>query len=411
MIHVCFCMNDKSGRYSKFIATAMLSLFDNTTSKVTVHLLHDNTLTLDKRDKFSYLAGHCGQTVKFYNVEELCSNEIDEIKKLDPNVLGTRYTIATFYRFFIPKLLAPNIEKAIYLDADTIVNLDIKELWQIELGDKVLASVADKECNHRTHVRDAKSKFLITHGFVEPEDYFVAGILMLNLNRLRGESETIKSGIKFLNENPEMRYHDQDILNYLFSKDYVKLDEKFDVFVTHERSTFGKSSPSRNAIYHYVVGCLNMDMNDTFSRLWMKYFMATPFFDVDIIEHLQAEIIKLYTDLKTLARDVSANVSGKNRAFYIEPHKIDRMKRIFSAHEDEIFISADNTEESLKNLIDTMKTYHGKTIFFIITAKFMGNPFPFSLLNKEGFIEGVDYIKGWLLLSLAPDLRSFVKAM
>ena len=73
MIHVCFGLYDKTGSYSKFTGTAMLSLFDNTTSNVTVHILHDNTLTNDNREKFSYVAGRYGQRVKFYNVEKLCA--------------------------------------------------------------------------------------------------------------------------------------------------------------------------------------------------------------------------------------------------------------------------------------------------------------------------------------------------
>ena len=67
MIHVCFCFADKTGRYAKFAGTAMLSLFDNTAAEVTIHILHDNTLTNDNRDKFNCLAGRYGQHVKFYN--------------------------------------------------------------------------------------------------------------------------------------------------------------------------------------------------------------------------------------------------------------------------------------------------------------------------------------------------------
>ena len=65
MIHVCFCFRDKTGRYAKFAGTSMLSVFENTDSEVTVHILHDDTLTPDNRDKFSYLAGRFSKFVKF----------------------------------------------------------------------------------------------------------------------------------------------------------------------------------------------------------------------------------------------------------------------------------------------------------------------------------------------------------
>lgn len=29
MIHVCYCLHDKDGRYSKFTGTSMLSMFEN----------------------------------------------------------------------------------------------------------------------------------------------------------------------------------------------------------------------------------------------------------------------------------------------------------------------------------------------------------------------------------------------
>ena len=105
MIHVCFGLHDKTGRYSKFTGTAMCSIFENTTSKVTVYILHDNTLTQDNRDKFIYLAGQYNQFVEFYNVEELCADKIAEMIELIPSVKTSRFSIATFYRLLIPQVL------------------------------------------------------------------------------------------------------------------------------------------------------------------------------------------------------------------------------------------------------------------------------------------------------------------
>jgi len=56
MIHVCYGIYDDTGRYSKFTGMSILSMFENTRTEVTVHLLHDDTLTDDNRDKFSNFA-------------------------------------------------------------------------------------------------------------------------------------------------------------------------------------------------------------------------------------------------------------------------------------------------------------------------------------------------------------------
>ena len=78
MIHVCFGLHDKNGRYSKFTGTAILSLLENTSSEVTIHILHDNTLSTDNHDKFIYLVGRYGQHVKFYNVERVFLQKFPE---------------------------------------------------------------------------------------------------------------------------------------------------------------------------------------------------------------------------------------------------------------------------------------------------------------------------------------------
>ena len=131
MIHVCYGLYDRDGHYSKFVGTSMLSIFENTTADVTVHILHDNTLTADNYGKFNYIAGRYGQQVKFYNLEINYAQNIEDIKKNMPSLLNSRYSIASMYRLFIPKLFDSTINKIIYFDADTIVNIDIEELWKI----------------------------------------------------------------------------------------------------------------------------------------------------------------------------------------------------------------------------------------------------------------------------------------
>lgn len=52
MIHVCYAVYDRDGRFSKNIGTSMVSIFENTSEWITVHLLHDNTLNEANRTKF-----------------------------------------------------------------------------------------------------------------------------------------------------------------------------------------------------------------------------------------------------------------------------------------------------------------------------------------------------------------------
>ena len=109
MIHVCFGLYDKTGRYSKFTGTTLLSLFENTNAAVTAHILHDNTLTQDNREKFSCVATSYNQRVRFYNVEQLCADKIAEYVKIIPSIKQARVGIGAFFRFLLPRLFLPEI--------------------------------------------------------------------------------------------------------------------------------------------------------------------------------------------------------------------------------------------------------------------------------------------------------------
>lgn len=413
MIHICFSLYDKTGNYSKFVGTAMSSVFENISSppnlpSVTVHILHDNTLTIGNRDKFMYLAGRYNQLVKFYNVEERCAEELEKIKSYFPNVNKTRFSVAMFYRFFIPQLLALEIEKAIYLDADIIVNLNINDLWQIELGDKVLGVVTHKAIGV---VGSARQFPLCLNGFVKAEDYFNSGVLLMNLNLLRKDSENLLAAIKFISSDSKYEFPDQDVLNYCYAKNALQLPGKFNKYVFVPRR--GRNLPEER-IYHYngntINSCLTLNMNDAFNTLWMNYYIKTPFFDAAAIGRLWESFMDLRARLKHSAINISAKISGKTRAFFIEPSKIEDMKKTFEIHDDELIIPA-KSDDSVKQLIDAMKKAQGKVVFFIMTEKFKDKKFPFNLLTKEGFVERKDFWRGWDLLDSPLNSHSFIITM
>ena len=307
MIHVCFGLHDASGRYSKFTGTAMLSILENLLAPpqcVTIHILHDKTLTADNRDKFIYVAGKYEQLVKFYNVEELCADKIEEIKLFAPNILTSIFSIGCMYRLLIPQVLPEDIYKAIYLDSDMLVNLDINEFWRIELGDKPIAAVPEYKASPSSFESLTPQNYLVSSHLVRYKDYFNSGSLVMNLDYLRAHDEIITNGIKFLLDHPQCNAPDQDILNYLFSKIYLKLPAKFDRFIAHERHV--SRNQIEHVIYHYTHPWLQLDMNDIFNRLWFRYFVKTPWFNEDTIGRLYENYRQLNNELKNSMANVSA---------------------------------------------------------------------------------------------------------
>ena len=406
MIHVCFGLYDKTGRYSKFTGTAMLSLFENTSADVTVHILHDDTLTQDNREKFIYLAGRHAQAVKFYNVEELCADRLAEMIKLTPQLGIPRLTVGAMYRLLIPQVLPADIDRIIYLDSDIIVNLDLNELWQFNLGEKILAGVPEISAyGNSDKVRQMFQ--MCARGFVRCEDYFNSGVLLIDLNFLRASEETIADGLKFINQNPQCaEFLDQDVLNYCFSTAALKLPAKFDRYVNLIRQ---EKEPPAKKIYHYAGGFhgvgVGLDMRDPFNRLWLKYFSKTPWFDEDMFARLCEKFLQAQADLKKSALNLLAATTEKPRVLVSTDQQLEVLVENFSVREDEEVLIM-NHGTPLKSLIDLMSAQRGKKFFLLMLPNF-----PFKVLEEAGFVRGEDFFDGLEFLAETYNSYPFVTAL
>lgn len=391
MIHVAY---GTSNLYAKFAATSMLSMFENTSENVTVHILHDDSFSQENRDKFIYIAEHYNQTVNFYNVEKLCAAEIAEFKSIVSFEILKRFNIATYLRLLVANVVSESIEKIISIDADTIINLDIAELWQIELGDKPLAAVPEWE-KEKSHF-SRQGLILCRDGVVAPEDYFNLGLTILNLNKWRHSAEIIKNGLDFICKN--YTGWDQDTLNYCFSTQYLKLPAKFNCWVNREKA-YGRTDIQKN-LYHYLGRgeSLGLNLQDNYNRLFWEYFAKTPFFNAETIGKLFTGFLKVYEGQQNSFIKVSAMLIGKTRTFITDVDDVEGLQNIFNlqANEEIILISAQDTLGTLVNFMEANR--NDKVFFFIIS-----NPRVYKklrdFLQNCGFVENQDFFNAALFLS------------
>ena len=391
MIHICFGLHDGDGKYSKFVGAAMASIFANTCAPVTIHILHDATLTLGNRDKFNCLAGRCGQSVEFHNVEQLCPNEIALLNEKLSVALGARYTIGAFYRLLIKEILQrQGITRAIYLDADIVVNLDIAKLWRQDLQNFPLAAVPEMTATGGLMITN---KFVLRAGIVRQENYFNSGVLLFDLRGL-GENFFV-DGVNFLVNHPDCDCFDQDILNAFFSAGYLKLDKKFDSFIDTERLI---NAPVADKIYHYAGHCLGLNQSDAFNRLWLKYFVQTPWFNLDALANLNEAFLKANEDHTLRIQQVMRLCVNRRRAFFIEPHNIAVTKILFNIRDDERIIEFRGDAESMNELLTAMHEQRGQTMFFICVKKY---PPVGRHLLQNGFVEFQDFVSGMEFMTRA----------
>ena len=385
-------------------------MFENTSAppnSITVHILHDTTLTKKNFQNFSYIAGLYRQNIEFHNVGILCPEKVQFLREKLNKVFESRFSIGTFYRLMIgKKFFQPDaISKIIYLDSDTIVNLDIVELWNYNLENYALAAVPEIDATHDSMITD---KLLINTEKVTASDYFCAGIITLNLEKL--EEDFFYKGVQWLADNPKCECFDQDILNYFFSKNYLKLPEKFNSFVSV--SKVDDNNAVFRKIYHYAGKvALGIDMQNSHDKLFFSYFIKTPWFNEDTIVNMFETAKKFYGEAKELAIVYSAVSSGKKRVFFVSSNFVETIRTIFEINADEKIIIEDEPN-SISELIKLLKTSRANNIFFVISDNFAEIR---KKLSQNGFAEGQDFLDGTLFLydkyGVPIDVWTFLKNM
>ena len=126
-------------------------------------------------------------------------------------------TVETYFRLLIPELI--NVDKCLYLDSDIIVDKSITSLYDHDVDAYLLAAVAEKDSSHLND----KLKLPVNH------KYFNAGVLLLNLKRIR-ENKTFERAIWFIRNNADrITYHDQCAINWAVHCEVLYLDVKYNL--------------------------------------------------------------------------------------------------------------------------------------------------------------------------------------
>ena len=120
-------------------------------------------------------------------------------------------------KIFIADYL-PYLNKVLYLDADTLVQEDLSEVYDINISDKYAAAVRDglmyQFPEHVAAINPQHKDF-----------YFNSGIMLLNLEKIRSD-DIMRRTVIYFNTHNEI-FGDQDVLNMVFGKEVESLSYKY----------------------------------------------------------------------------------------------------------------------------------------------------------------------------------------
>lgn len=217
-------VSSTNNNYVSYLIPMLVSLAENSKdTNILAHILYENLseqnikIIEEKIQNYKNI-----NSIKFYKIDKyLFKNAILETY--------AKSSYEAYSRLLIPDLL-PNIEKIIYIDADTIILKNIKLLNDIDLKDYSIAAVEDFNPNSKLIFKNIFNLKKVT-------SYFNSGILVMNLKELR-KIKFSEQALKFIQEtSAKYKFFDQDILNYIFSENYLKLDPRWNIQLYLELAT------------------------------------------------------------------------------------------------------------------------------------------------------------------------------
>lgn len=137
-------------------------------------------------------------------------------------------SIATYFRLKLPTYLS-NVDKVIYIDVDAVVGGDLYQLWLEPLNGKPVGAVIDPT------IEFFSDNYKINLGLENEQHYFNAGVLLIDVNKLR-EVKFESNVIDFFHEYGSIiKYQDQDILNGVLKGNVQYLNAKYNYMPSYKK--------------------------------------------------------------------------------------------------------------------------------------------------------------------------------
>lgn len=243
VLNICFITDEN---YSLHMGVAMTSIIHNRAFNTQLNFyIFDGGIEPQTKEKLNQLQG---DEVK---INYVTLHSIEKKIEILPQT-AAHITKTSYFKYAIADLL-PNLNKIIYLDADLIVKKPLDNLYNIELGDNLLAAVEDVGYSYHSRYNEKlKLKFKCMN----------SGVMLINCDLWRKEGlqqkliEVTKKHdiVGFGQDQPVFNYVCRDRILFIpfewnvqdtFFRDECEINNREDIELCH----FAKDNPS---IIHYT---------------------------------------------------------------------------------------------------------------------------------------------------------------
>lgn len=221
-LNVVYACDDN---YAPYACVSMCSLLENNKQfeEINIYVVLSK-VTQENQEKLKKQAERYGANFIPVDAAEI----IREIKEL--KIPEYRGSYATNFRLFFHKYMAEDAEKFFYLDCDTIICNDLRDIYDRDMGENCAYVVQDALTN--------KYKQLL--GFRPEEPYFNAGVMLVNARNWKKRKCTERMLEHLRTERSAYCNPDQDLLNIVLKDSVEFVGPEYNFQPIHRMLTYSQ---------------------------------------------------------------------------------------------------------------------------------------------------------------------------
>lgn len=343
-----FFASDKN--YVPYLTVAIKSLTNFTTDA------HDYKLYILTHD----LTEEDIAEIKSYEKSNVSVEIVDVSEKIETIkhkvALRDYYSVSIYFRLFIPSMF-PQYDKAIYLDSDIVLNRDIADLYNVDIGFNYVGAILDET----VFTNDTFIYYVNEALDVSEKQYFNSGVLSMNLKKFRDNK--IEDDFYNWVNNYSTKFGsvapDQDYLNCI-CKNKVKYFP-----LGWNKMPLASTLPDNELfLIHYNMFFKPWKYEKTmFEDYFWKYAKETSFYDLLKTQQLAYTEEKKKNDLLAIDNlmKIARNIadSGNNyKTLVLGKGKTIETFSSYETEEDEDVFDLNIAEEPIPVLVSAIKKNH-----------------------------------------------------
>lgn len=195
---------------------SIVSLMENlpTSVHVDVYIMTDG-LNEDNMTRFNSLQQDYNLHLRFINMKD----------KYKDFPVGSKWSAATYYRLGLAGELPATVERALYVDIDTVFNRDISPMYESDFGDCLIAGVFTTEHLSEESFSRWKRELNLNRDSI----YINAGVVLYHVKRIREERFEVQVLSYAKNNIHRLSWQDQDILNVCYQQRILLLHPMWNI--------------------------------------------------------------------------------------------------------------------------------------------------------------------------------------